>query len=75
MKLYLLERNDDPVNYDIFNGFVIVAKSPEEAFQISLEEASNSTWPTKVDDIKITEIGKANFYMEKGIILSDFLAG
>jgi len=75
MKLYLLERNDDNDNYDIYEGFVISADSEEEALQFSFDESSQQSWPHKADSIKITEIGKAHSYMQKGVILSDFAAG
>lgn len=45
MKLYLLERDPEEVNYDVPSGFVILAGSEEEAREIARQSCFG--WPDK----------------------------
>lgn len=81
LKLWLVERSD-VVGWDEFRGFVIAAKTEDEARQIAFQEShgdpmfirqlGDSTW---LEDATAVVIGNAMPGRVAGVILSDLNAG
>jgi len=78
MKIYLLTRNEsDDRSYDEAWGFIIAAKTPEQARKLVLPQASGdegcAPWLDKTRS-SIEYIGKTRGDMKEGILIRDFNA-
>ena len=67
-------KNDD---FDVFKGFVVAAKTEQQAKEMTMQRTNNNEWDvwvSNVKDIKCQYIGDYKFKNPK-IILEDFNAG
>lgn len=76
LNLYKLtqSKNED---FDVFKGFVIAAKTEQQAKEITMQRTSNNkynVWVSDIKDIKCQYIGDYKFKTPK-IILENFNAG
>ena len=72
MKLFMVEL--DNVDWDTYDGCIIVAASEKEVFEYITKENEECFFVEKDQHIKITEI-KIEDYKEVKILLSSFNAG
>ena len=73
MKLYKVEL--DNVDYDTFDGCIVVAETEREVFEyITSSKAGSQFFVEEGQNIKITEI-KFDEYKEPAILLASFNAG
>ena len=76
LNLYKLTQNKND-GWDVFKGFVISAKSEQQAKEITMQRTRNNeynVWVSDTKDIKCQYIGNYKFKTPK-IILEDFNAG
>ena len=76
MKLFIIERTDNPRAYDIYLGAVVVAANAEEARAMhpdGREPITYETW-TSPENVSVKYIGEAAVGLT-GVILADFLSG
>jgi len=72
MKIYLISQTDTTESWDIYTDFVIAADFEEEALQIAVDEGGDD-WDA--ENVILSELGLANYDIEKGVILECFKAG
>ena len=76
LSLYKLTQNKND-DWNVFKGFVIAAKTEQQAKEITMQRTSNNennVWVFDIKDIKCQYIGDYKFKTPK-IILEDFNAG
>lgn len=79
MKLYLLSQSEND-GYDTFDSCVVCAESEEDAKTITPDghpmiPNAYATWASDVSNVQCQEIGEANAFQQRGVIIASFNAG
>jgi hypothetical protein len=73
MKIYLVQRPDEKIDWDEYKGAVVIAESPDEALKMLHKEHDSLSWNESWGDwdVTITEINLAT----PAIVLESYNAG
>lgn len=78
LKLYLLTQTQR-LGYDTYDSCIVASESSTEAKKIHPSGETNKwhygTWADSPENVTATLIGNAHSTIEKGLILSSFVAG
>jgi len=82
MKIYLLERRDDP-SWDEYRSAVVAAHSKKDAALIhpnghggeAVDVSRTGSWVSNSKDIRVEYLGEARVNMKRGVLMVNFRAG